>query len=453
MGTENRAGGDTGARPTGSLPRGPVPASEREHPVHRLSGRLLEVLDEVAGASLLGLSVHEAGEVAVELTLALSRLTALRLAALAQADRADVAASVDATSTTGWLRSRLPVTAQAAGRDLRLARALDADRHRPAAEALAAGEVLADQAAVIVEAVDGLPSSVTVGERHKAEEHLLGEARHHDARTLALLARHLLEVIDPDLADAELARRLQAEEAHAARATSLTMSSDGHGRTSGRFLVPDAIGAMLRTQLHALANPHRPDPIPRAEADGTRRPGPVVLGDAFVAYVERYPVDRLPETGGVAATVVVTVPLETLEGRLTAAEVLGAPGTLLSPAAARRLACAAGVLPTVLGTDGQVLDQGRRARTASKAQRLALTVQQDGVCGIADCGAPAAWCDAHHWRGRWTDGATTDLDDLVLICPRHHTLAHLPGRRLERTSCGRYRLSRGSSSTDPDPPP
>jgi hypothetical protein len=399
------------------------------------------------------MSAQEAGEAAVELTVALSRLSALRLAALAQADRTDIAATVDATSTAAWLRSRLPVTASAAARDLRLAQALDSERHGPTATALAGGAVLPEQAAVVVEAVDALPSSLTAEQRRKAEEHLLGEARHHDARALAVLGRHLLEVVDPDLADAELARRLEAEEEAATRATSFAMSSDGHGRTSGRFVIPDAVGTMLRTQLQALANPQRPDPIARVEADGAQRPGPVVLGDAFVAYVERYPADRLPETGGVAATVVVTVPLETLEGRLGSGQVLGSPGTRLSPGAARRLACTAGVVPVVLGGESQVLDQGRRARTATKAQRLALTVQQRGVCGMDHCDTPAAWCDAHHWRGRWVDGAPTDIDDLVLVCARHHTLAHLPGRRIERIAVGRFRLRREGTAPELHPPP
>jgi hypothetical protein len=266
-----------------------VPASRRQHPVHRFAGRLLEVLDEVSGASVLGMSTEEAGEATVELTLVLSRLTALRLATLAQADRTDVAGTVDATSTAAWLRSRLPMTAPAATRDVRLAKALDDERHAQTAAALASGSLLPDQATVVVEAIDALPPSLPVEQCRKAEEHLLAEARQHDARALAVLGRHLLGVVDPDLADAELARQLEAEEAAAERATSLTMRSDGRGRTTGRFVVPDLIGAMLRTQLQALANPDRPDPIGRVGVDGARRPAPVVLGDAFVQYVERYP--------------------------------------------------------------------------------------------------------------------------------------------------------------------
>ena len=166
-----------------------------------------------------------------------------------------------------------------------------------------------------------------------------------------------------------------------------------------------------------------------------------MLGDAFVEYVQRYPTDRLPTTGGVNATVVVTVPLATLEGRLTAADVLGSTHQL-SPGAARRLACSAGVVPAVLDGGSHVLDLGRRARTATRHQCLALTVQQTGVCGVEHCDRPTTWADAHHWKRRWTDGGNTDLAELVLLCTRHHTLVHLPGRHLATVPGGRYRIQR-----------
>jgi hypothetical protein len=202
---------------------------------------------------------------------------------------------------------------------------------------------------------------------------------------------------------------------------------------------------MLRTALHAVANPARPDPITRTEPDGTprgrRRATSAVLGDAFVQLVERFPAEDLPTTGGVNATVVVTVPLATLEGRLGAADLLGTSHQL-SPGAARRLACSAGVIPAVLDTDSRVLDLGRRARTATTSQRVALAVQQQGTCGVEHCDRPAAWADAHHWRQRWVDGGRTDLTDLVLVCRRHHTLSHLPGRALAPQPGGRYRIRR-----------
>ncbi len=137
----------------------------------------------------------------------------------------------------------------------------------------------------------------------------------------------------------------------------------------------------------------------------------------------------------------VTVPLATIEGGLAAADLLGSAHQL-SPSASRTLACTAGIIPAVLDGDSRVLDLGRRARTATPGQRLALTVQQSGTCGIEHCDRPTTWADAHHWRRRWTDGGRTDLTDLVLLCRRHHTLTHLPGRTLTRQPGGRFRIQR-----------
>jgi hypothetical protein len=153
--------------------------------------------------------------------------------------------------------------------------------------------------------------------------------------------------------------------------------------------------------------------------------------------VESYPLDRLPTTGGVNATVVVTMPLETLEGRLAAARVLGTD-VRLSPAAARRLACQAGVIPAVLGADSVVLDLGRRSRLHTKVQRHALAVQQQGRCAADRCATPATWCDAHHLVP-WSAGGATSVANGALLCPRHHTLAHDP--RLAVTRLGTGKLS------------
>jgi hypothetical protein len=447
---------------------GRTPVGDRRHPVHVFAGRLTAALEELAGGSergsspsLLSLSPAETTETVREVMTVMARLRGLQLAVLAHADVLDVAATVDAASTAAWLRTLIPLTGPGAVRDVKLATALTREVHAPAAEALAEGRVLPDQAPVIVAAIDALPASVGPEDRRRAEEHLVDLAAVHDARTLHVLGRRVLEVIDPDAADAELARRLEAEEAAAARATSLTMVDDGRGTTHGRFRIPTLTGQMLRTALHAIANPTRPDAVARAETgargrDHTspeggeggegagrrlRRATPAVLGDAFVEYVERFPSTGLPTSGGLNATVVVTVPLETLEGRLKAADLLGSHHQL-SPAVVRRLACASGVVPAVLDGNSRVLDLGRRARTASPPQRLALTVQQGGTCGVEHCDRPTTWADAHHWRQRWTDGGRTDVTDLVLLCRRHHTLAHLPGRVLTPQAGGRYRIQR-----------
>ena len=79
-----------------------------------------------------------------------------------------------------------------------------------------------------------------------------------------------------------------------------------------------------------------PDPYPRSAPDGQPVPNPVLLGRAFTELIERYPTDRLPQSGGLNATLVVTIPLDTLLGGLRSAELL--TGDHVSPGTARRLA-------------------------------------------------------------------------------------------------------------------
>jgi hypothetical protein len=256
---------------------------------------------------------------------------------------------------------------------------------------------------------------------------------------------------------------LEAEEAAAARATVFRMVDDGQGKAHGRFVLPSLHGQMLRKLLEGFANPQIPNPITRTtppsaaaqaaadeadpassdcdEAGGAvgRRPSAEVLGEALVRLIEAYPIDRVPVSGGLNATVVVTMSVDTLRGGLAHATVTGT-GIDLSSGAGRRLACAAGVIPATLDGKSRVLDLGRRSRLATSSQRLAKLIEQEGLCAIEDCDRPASWADAHHWKKRWADGATTNLDDLILICPRHHTLAHLPGRTVRPVQDGGYRI-------------
>ena len=142
----------------------------------------------------------------------------------------------------------------------------------------------ADQAGVIIEAVDALPTDLTDPTlRTRAERTLLAEAARHDAKALRILGRRILETIAPEIGEAHEQRLLEAEEQAAAAAARLTLVDDGHGKCHGRFTIPTLHGEMLRTHLMALANPRR---HPRPEdADESRQPTitPQRLGEAFTA--------------------------------------------------------------------------------------------------------------------------------------------------------------------------
>ena len=79
------------------------------------------------------------------------------------------------------------------------------------------------------------------------------------------------------------------------------------------------------------------------------------------------------------------------------------------------------------GSDGSVLDVGRKTRTVPPAIRRALD-HRGGGCRFPGCGL--RFCDAHHIK-HWADGGETRLDQLVLLCRRHHRAVHEEGFRVE----------------------
>jgi hypothetical protein len=86
------------------------------------------------------------------------------------------------------------------------------------------------------------------------------------------------------------------------------------------------------------------------------------------------------------------------------------------------VACTATVRAALLAPNGALLDLGRAQRLASAPQKTAL-LARDGGCIIPGCTVPGDACDAHHVRW-WTRQGPTDLDNMALVCGRHHTEVH-----------------------------
>ena len=100
--------------------------------------------------------------------------------------------------------------------------------------------------------------------------------------------------------------------------------------------------------------------------------------------------------------------------------------TPMTPAAMRRLACDAGIIPVVLG--GPTVDLGIRRRTITTAQRNALIVR-DGGCVFPGCDRPPSWCDGHHVI-HWLNHGPSELWNLTLLCSAHHRPVHEGGWQL-----------------------
>src|SRR3954447_25401159 len=407
-------------------------------PRHRVSvavARAHADLDPVADASVWSMDPAETKTTLVEVTRLESRVAELKARVLAHADDLRVGEEEGATSTaTWWAHATRQVRPTATGQ-VRLAHALTVREHVRAA--LAAGELRVEQARVIIHALAKLPGDLDTALVERAEQHLVAQAAKWDAKVLRRLGDRLLDVVAPDVADAHEAKLLAREEADALAACRLRLFDDGHGQTHGRFTLPALHGAMLKKMLLAIAAPKHQTAVHGPGAE--RRPGPERMGRAFCELLERYPTDKLPQAGGIAATVLVTMDHATLVGDLDKAATLDT-GERISPGLARRLACGAGIRPAVLAGTSEVLDLGRSRRYFTPAQRHAMALRDRG-CTVEGCDWPPGLCHAHHDPG-WARGGPTDLDHGRLLCPRHHTRAHDPAFTMQHLPEGKVAFHR-----------
>ena len=418
----------------------------RRHPVAAGVARVEDELAGLAEVALWSMSADEAGETLTALSRVASRVAELTTRVLAQAEAVETGAGEGAVSATNWWAHHTRTTRAEAHRMKRLAGWLDA--YPAVREALASGDLRTDQAQVICAAVNDLPDDVAAWVPAQAVAFLLEQAEEHDAKALRVLGRRLLEVIDPEAADAEEARRLEAEEAAAREAASFTMSEDGHGTCHGRFTLPVLQGQMLHRHLVATAlaengKSRSGETETETESGAGQSPRPPLLGKhqlglALMAYIESRPPETVPSSGGVAATVVVTMQLDTLQGGLKAASL--DTGGRISAGEARRLACRAGIIPAVLDGPSIVLDLGRRRRLHTEAQRIALGLR-DGGCTAVGCDTPPGLCHAHH-DIPWSHGGATSIQNGRLLCPRHHRRIHDPGYQHTLDKHGQIRFTR-----------
>ena len=393
----------------------------QQHPLDEVVEKVSAALDEGHAASLIGLDQAATANLLRGLAQVASRLDAVTATVLAHATQVRVEETNGATTTATWWADATNRTRATAHRDVKLAVALS--RFTALAEALAEGRVNTEQAHAIARALGDLetdgPEELEPVVVEQAEKHLVECADGFDAKHLRVLGRHVLTVVAPEVGEAHEAKLLEDEERRAAERTRLTFASDGHGMVHGRFSIPTLHGAMLAKAIQALTWATQ-DP---AEVRQTR-PTPVAAGQAFTELLERMDAADLPSVGGVGATVVVTMTIDSLMGGLAAAAL--ATGEVISAGAARRLACEAGVIPMVLGGTSEVLDVGRRRRFHTKAQRLAIA-QRDKTCVVGGCDAPPSRCHVHHVIA-WSEGGGTSVKDGRLYCSAHHAMVHDPKR-------------------------
>jgi Domain of unknown function (DUF222)/HNH endonuclease len=408
---------------------------------------VVKALDGCRAQAVFGLSLDELMSCVDDIHTVIQEATAVQLALVRQVDSRQVAAAMGATSTLAWLRDRHRISSATASRLVRLARAVDTDAGSATAEALATGEVNVDQVQVITDAVAKLPAK----HRTAAEEHLVGEAACFGPKELGRLAQRIFEVVAPDEAEKQALDELERAARRAWHDRGLWLTDiAGTSRVRLTGWLDQEGAASVRAALDPLCAPRvmrrtgdrgaDAGAVPAARADlGAHAGGATGTdpgNDSDPADV-RSPAQRrvdalvevcrlasacgeLPDNGGDRPQVVVTIDYDRLRQQVGTGTF--DDGSHLSPAAARRLACDAGIIPAVLGTASQTLDLGRQTRLATGPLRRALVLRDRG-CAFPGCDRPPRWTDAHHIV-HWSDGGPTDLGNLALLCGYHHRLIH-----------------------------
>jgi hypothetical protein len=207
--------------------------------------------------------------------------------------------------------------------------------------------------------------------------------------------------------------------------------ADGCLSVSGKFdpisasILKSKIGRLVENMFHSGDKEVQVEVMPWIEPNDHRQ------AQALIALVNGAS-DTYSDVPA-RAEIVVHVDLETLKHGLHAGGTCRtALGADLPVETVRRLACEAEILPVVLDGRSVPIDVGRSKRLATIHQRRALEAIHP-TCAIPDCEVIFDHCNVHH-IDYWEKGGSTDLNNMVPLCSRHHHAAHEGGWKLRLDS-------------------
>ncbi|WP_061960324.1 HNH endonuclease [Demequina flava] len=301
-----------------------------------------------------------------------------------------------------------------AERDAARPRAARSVKYPRVAQAQVSGELSVEAAGTVVQALNEAAQDLDPQAVAELEARLVGKA-------VGLSAHEVQKMVATALARANREGRQRRErEQYDERYVAWKQDHRGmvrfHGQMDAVTAAPiiNAIEQMVTQDFRA-----RRDSDP-AEAD--QRTVGQMRADALHTLARHAAGCQQMDRSGVRTSIVVRMNVSDIEGDdgIGTIDGIDAP---VSVGQLRRLAGDAGIIPEVLGKDGEVLDLGRHVRVFSRAQRLAL-LERDGGC--AKCHAPPEHCEAHHitW---WSRGGLSNLDNGVMLCTRCHHDIHRYG--------------------------
>lgn len=102
----------------------------------------------------------------------------------------------------------------------------------------------------------------------------------------------------------------------------------------------------------------------------------------------------------------------------------------------RRLCCDSRAVVITEDDSGEPLSIGRKSRIIPKAIARAVRARDNNCCTFPGCGN-RRFLHCHHVE-HWSNGGETSLENLMLLCTKHHTLVHEGGFRIDKDFQNRW---------------
>jgi hypothetical protein len=233
-----------------------------------------------------------------------------------------------------------------------------------------------------------------------------------DGDLVTLGERHTVPQLDTLCRAARRLDRQRDDDAQRQRSVRWWVDDDGTVHLRG--LLHGIDGLTVTNLLSAMATDDRPDP-----ATGRYEPFDARCADALVELCS-----APGSTPAERATVIIHAPLHALDPDAPDGVPAHWDGTVIGNHTLHRMLCDCRLRVALDDRAGRVIGIGRRSRTTP--YWLADQVRwRDGGCRFPGC-AHTRHLHNHHIRYWGLDGPT-DLDNLALLCTRHHRLVHEGG--------------------------
>jgi hypothetical protein len=114
----------------------------------------------------------------------------------------------------------------------------------------------------------------------------------------------------------------------------------------------------------------------------------------------------------------------------------------------KRLCCDGKAVVMTETKDGEPLSIGRKSRVVPKGIERAVRSRDKNTCRFPGC-CNKRFVDIHHIE-HWANGGETAVEQLMLLCSKHHTLVHEGGFRIEKDFQDRWTFFRPDGIAVPD---